>query len=310
MSGLALSKRYFVSCRPALAAAFPDLFERMCVGLIGHGSQCLGFDDEQSRDHDWGPEFCVFLDRSDFDAYGAEVQTFLEKLPSVFEGYPVEWDKRQPRERSGALCTQDWFYEQLGVLVPIREESAWLRTSDPKLRWVTNGEIWHDPLGRVTEFRKDLAYYPEEAWRKRVANKALLVQILGPYQIERAIQRGDRLLPFLSRTYFVRESLHLVFLLNGEYAPFFKWLLRAFEELPDNCGIGREMLDGILRESDEHVLLDQARQLASQLHGALQRRFPDITNTENPLHFGFRLSDTIENEKIRNMPFWHQELVA
>lgn len=308
MTGLELSRRYFLTHRAALADAFPGLFDRMAVGLIGHGSQCLGFDDEVSRDHDWGPQFCVFLERADAAASGGAVQAFLEGLPGEFQGHRVLWDAREPRERSGALCTDDWFAEQLGGRVPFEGPGDWLRTSDPRLLWATNGEIWHDPLGRVTGLRAELAYYPREVWLARVASKCLLVQILGPYQIGRALERGEALLPFLTRSYFVREALHLVFLLNGRYAPFFKWLLRSFERLPDRHGLGLDQVEAVLREPDPDALLARVRELADTLHAAVGGAFGDLPPSENLLERGFHLYERVEPD-IRRLPFWDQEAV-
>ena len=309
MQGLELSKHYFLSCRGALASAFPSLFERMAIGLIGHGSQCLGFDDEVSRDHDWGPQFCVFLEKRDFAEHSVALQHFLETLPGEFRGFKVEWDRRVPKERSGVLCTDDWFYEQLGVPVPFRDVTDWLKTSDPKLLWVTNGEIWHDPLGRVTSLRSELSYYPVDAWLRNVVNKCLLIQILGPYQLGRALERGETLLPFMTRSYFVREALHLVFLLNRQYAPFFKWLLPSFKRLPVTYGVSTELVEVIVREADAERLLELIRELTDILHRAVRAEFPDVGASGNPLELGIQLLDRIEHPTIRTMAFWNQELV-
>ena len=282
----------------------------MAIGLIGHGSQAISFDDEVSRDHDWGPQFCVFLDQKDFEVHGGKVQIFLEALPAEFDGFKVEWDARQPKERSGVLQTQAWFYEQLGVEAPFKDNTDWLKTSDPRLLWVTNGEIWHDPLGHVSKLRKNLAYYPDEVWLARVVNKCMLVRILGPYQISRALERGERLLPFLSRSYFVREVLHLVFLLNRRYAPFHKWLPRSFELLPDQLGLSTELIEGVLCEPNAETLLERVQDVEDRLHTSVQLRFLNVKETENMLQFGFKLSERIGDPKIREMQFWNQELVV
>ena len=70
MNGLELCRQYWENVgKPAFAAACPEVLERAAVGLVGEGSECFGFDDEISRDHDWGPGFCVWLTPEDFHAF-------------------------------------------------------------------------------------------------------------------------------------------------------------------------------------------------------------------------------------------------
>ena len=86
MKGLELSRLcYEQSGRPALEAQFPELFPRMAVGLAGEGSECFGFDDAFSRDHDWGPGFCLWLNRPDYLAFGPRVQELYDALSSEWE---------------------------------------------------------------------------------------------------------------------------------------------------------------------------------------------------------------------------------
>lgn len=60
MTGMELSRRFWREIlEPALTQDFPGLYPQIAAGLVGNGSECFGFDDALSRDHDWGIE--VFL---------------------------------------------------------------------------------------------------------------------------------------------------------------------------------------------------------------------------------------------------------
>ena len=62
MNGLELSRAFYEQYgAPMLHEQFPDQEGSIAVGLIGSGSECLGFDDEVSRDHDFEPGFCLLL---------------------------------------------------------------------------------------------------------------------------------------------------------------------------------------------------------------------------------------------------------
>ena len=62
MKGLELSEKYYKTFgEPMLKEQFPELFPKIAAGLIGGGSEVLGYDDVVSQDHDYGPGFCLFL---------------------------------------------------------------------------------------------------------------------------------------------------------------------------------------------------------------------------------------------------------
>ena len=89
MNGLTLAQDYWESVgRPAFQRELPGLIERMAVGLAGEGSECFGYDDAISRDHDWGPGFCVWLTQADDQAYGSAAREIYRKLPRAFAGHP------------------------------------------------------------------------------------------------------------------------------------------------------------------------------------------------------------------------------
>ena len=67
MKGLELSQRYYEAYgREMIERIDPALLARVSVGLCGEGSQCFGFDDQISQDHDFAPGFCVWLSEEDF----------------------------------------------------------------------------------------------------------------------------------------------------------------------------------------------------------------------------------------------------
>ena len=74
--GLELSRRfYWEAVWPVLDRSFPGLAHT--AALIGPGSETLGFDDEMSMDHGWGPRLQLFLRPQDCAALGARIDEAL-----------------------------------------------------------------------------------------------------------------------------------------------------------------------------------------------------------------------------------------
>ena len=56
MNGIELAEAFYRQYgEPALRDKFPDLMDKIAVGVAGSGSDSFGFDDEISRDHDYWP---------------------------------------------------------------------------------------------------------------------------------------------------------------------------------------------------------------------------------------------------------------
>ena len=90
MNGLELSREYFESFgRPLLENDFSGLLPYVAVGLIGSGSECLGFDDEVSRDHDFEPGFCIFLPGEETVSVTPPASVPLRRMASA-----VPWKSR------------------------------------------------------------------------------------------------------------------------------------------------------------------------------------------------------------------------
>ena len=75
MKGLTLSRNYYEAYgQEMIESVAPELSVRAAVGLAGEGSQCFGFDDDISQDHDFAPGFCIWLSDEDFANYGVALQ--------------------------------------------------------------------------------------------------------------------------------------------------------------------------------------------------------------------------------------------
>ncbi|MBQ3823571.1 MAG: hypothetical protein II808_00035, partial [Clostridia bacterium] len=89
MKGLDVCREYFNAYGlPMLRRDFPDLLAVSAAGLAGSGSECFGYDDEISRDHDFEPGLCLFLPGEDVvDRKAAfALERAYAKLPKEFMG--------------------------------------------------------------------------------------------------------------------------------------------------------------------------------------------------------------------------------
>ncbi|MCB0186741.1 MAG: hypothetical protein KDE31_20885, partial [Caldilineaceae bacterium] len=85
IKGLAIAEDLFLHWgKPFLEQEFPELMGRIAVGRFS-GSDVLGADDAISRDHNWGPQFTLFLSENDFSRYGAQLPATMNQAA------PTKW---------------------------------------------------------------------------------------------------------------------------------------------------------------------------------------------------------------------------
>lgn len=253
VKGLELAQKYYETYgRKMIEERFPEIAVQAAAGLVGYGSECLGFDDEISRDHDFGPSFCIWLPREVYARCGEDVQDAYDALPKEFMGYGARIEEEQGKGRVGALCLEDFYREILGRDTLPVTEAEWLMIPEEALATATNGSVFEDRLGRFCAFREGLlAYYPERVWRRKLADALAKAAQAGQYNFSRAMRRGERVAAELALGEFVRESMHVVYLLNRTYAPFYKWMHRGLRELSVGGEIG-EML-ALLWQTDSEA---------------------------------------------------------
>lgn len=234
MRGLELARLYYEQIgRPVLEDRFPELLPQMAMGLAGEGSECFGFDDELSRDHDWGPGFCIWLDQRDYAEFGQEIQKAYDSLPGEWADFPPRSTTPEGQGRVGVLCIQDWYKRYTSFPSGPHTLAEWRRVPEAFLATAVNGEVFSDPLGRFSSVRRHLlSYYPEDIRLKKLANRAALMAQAGQYNYLRCAKRGETVAARLALADFARAAMSMGYLLNRQYAPFYKWMHQGLRSLP------------------------------------------------------------------------------
>lgn len=244
MKGLELSERFYLEYgEPMLREKFPELMSLIAVGLAGSGSECFGYDDEISHDHDFEAGFCIFLpDESVVDRKTAfALERAYSKLPGEFMGY-----KRAPisavgGNRHGVFRTNEFFMSKTGTRDGKLSMREWFSVPEQSLAEATNGKLFYDGLGETSAIRERLEYLPEDVRLKKLAGNLLLMGQSGQYNYSRCVSRGDTGAAQLAVFEFVTATLKAVFLLNRRYIPYYKWSFHALRELSILSDIGADL---------------------------------------------------------------------
>ncbi len=228
MTGLALARQLYARAAPLLEAEFPEDVSRIAVGLAGPGSECFGFDDEISRDHDFAPRLCLWIPEEDVWTLGAPLQAFYRRLTADLPGVTP-----QAEDRSGVIPIPEYYRRFTGCPGAPQSSLQWLRVPDHLLATAVNGEVFRDELGAFTAIRQELLRgYPPDVRRKKLAARLFTMGQAGQYNLPRCLRRGDEAAALLAAAEFLQAALQALFLLNGRYAPYYKWLYRAAGDLP------------------------------------------------------------------------------
>ncbi len=227
MKGLDVARDFFFSWgQPYLAAEFPQLAGRVAAGRI-LGSDVLGGDDEISRDHDWGPQFDLFLSAGDSAAIGVQLERAMnDAAPNPWNGYRLAG----AGDKSVRVhCIPEWFRKYLGLSEPPAAPADWPASDhESMLYFLRHAAIWIDGSGEMTEWRSALHEYPAEVLRRRLAEECFRVWQHGEYNfVQRIARRRDPLAIAVCLGEFVTGVMRIVLLMSGDFTPYWKWL--AFE---------------------------------------------------------------------------------
>src|SRR5262245_59065138 len=91
---------YTEAVRPILSSDFPHV--KHAAALIGSGSEVLGFDDDVSTDHHWGPRVMLFIEAEN-QPEAQIIQILSQKLPYEFHGYPTNSTPPDPEDNGTQL---------------------------------------------------------------------------------------------------------------------------------------------------------------------------------------------------------------
>ena len=117
--------------------------------------------------------------------------------------------------------------------------------------------MFRDDEGLFTMIRKELmAYFPENVWRSHLAQQLHTFSQSVQYNYARMMSRKDKLAARLCVARGMESAIHIAFLLEKKYAPYYKWLGHAARSLERMYGIVPIVYDIAGMEIDENAWKD------------------------------------------------------
>jgi len=232
MKGIALSKAFFEEYgRPLIQNEFAEFEKRIAAGQVGHGSECFGFDDEFSRDHDFDASFSLWLTEEDYKKIGFKLSRAISKLPREYKGVSLKAESLSSNKFKGVFSIPEFFSFYLPNGEVPKTAAEFLRIPDFYLAEATNGEVFCDELGEFTKIRNALKNCPEDARLKKLASAVFNMAQAGQYNYERTLLHGENAASALALCEFAKATAHAVYLLNFSYMPYYKWAVRGMRDL-------------------------------------------------------------------------------
>lgn len=333
MKGLEISKAYYKEFgEPMLKEKFPELLPYIAAGVFGSGSECFGFDDDVSRDHDFDPGFMILIPGEDIVDRKQEfaLERAYAALPKEFMGVTRPTMSPVGGNRRGVIRTEEYFSEKVGALatrllagagagavdtvgagasavdtaLAATDTATWLATPSYALAEAVNGEIFFDGYGEVSRIREALKSYPEDVLKKKLAGHLLLMAQSGQYNYTRCITHGENAAAQLAAIEFARNTMSAVFLLNEVYEPFYKWSFRAMRNLP-KLSLTAELLEYLITTDNEGELAqdkyDVIEGIAADVIDELMDQGLTKANCGDLEKHAYSVNDGIADSELRNL---------
>ena len=304
MKGLEEARKFYEEAGAEMISRnFGDFENRIAVGLVGHGSECFGFDDQTSRDHDFETGFCIWLTKDDEEKIGFRLMRAYDKLVKSVNGERA--DRVVENGFQGVFVTGDFYRRYTGCDGAPKTWQDWLYTNSAYFAEATNGEVFRDDLGEFTKIRNEILHgMPEDVRTKKIGSCALKAAQSGQYNYARCIKHGEDGAAMLALCEFVTNAIELAFLLNRKHCPYYKWALRSMDGLDkfaelkqpleylltaDNDKAGQSVKKAIV----EDISLALANEINAQFDLGVEGGFLEP--------YAYAIQKRIKNSDIRNL---------
>ena len=303
IKGLELSGLFYEEYgKPMLHQLFPAYEERIAVGLVGQGSECFGYDDAFSCDHDFEPGFCMWLTKEDERETGFKLFRAYSKLPEEFLGIRREKQSFYGGGRKGVLETGAFYRTFTGRDGLPESLMEWLYLPEHALASAVNGRVFRDELGEFTKIREALLKgYPEDVRLKKIAARAAFMAQSGQYNYERCHKHGEPAAASMALGEFVKNTASMVFLLNNRYMPYYKWMFRAMKELPLLSGLAPMLEELLLKSGGEKEKKEGIEEVCGQVIGEMKRQRLTDGNWDYLEPHGLEVMERIGDSELRNL---------
>ena len=304
MKGLEEARKFYEEAGAEMISRnFGDLENRIAVGLVGHGSECFGFDDQTSRDHDFETGFCLWLTKDDEEKIGFRLMRAYDKLVKSVNGERA--DRVVENGFQGVFVTGDFYRRYTGCDGAPKTWQDWLYTNSAYFAEATNGEVFRDDLGEFTKIRNEILHgMPEDVRAKKIGSCSLKAAQSGQYNYARCLAHGEEGAAMLALFEFVTNAIELAFLLNRKHCPYYKWALRSMDGLDkfaelkqpleflltaDNDKAGQSVKKAIV----EDISLALANEINAQFDLGVEGGFLEP--------YAYAIQKRIKNSDIRNL---------
>ena len=304
MKGLEEARKFYEEAGAEMISRnFGDFENRIAVGLVGHGSECFGFDDQTSRDHDFETGFCIWLTKDDEEKVGFRLMRAYDKLVKSVNGERA--DRVVENGFQGVFVTGDFYRRYTGCDGAPKTWQDWLYTNSAYFAEATNGEVFRDDLGEFTKIRNEILHgMPEDVRIKKIGSCALKAAQSGQYNYARCLAHGEEGAAMLALCEFVTNAIELAFLLNRKHCPYYKWALRSMDGLDkfaelkqpleylltaDNDKAGQSVKKAIV----EDISLALANEINAQFDLGVEGGFLEP--------YAYAIQKRIKNSDIRNL---------
>ena len=288
-----------------LEREFGDVVSRIAVGRAGHGSECFGYDDEVSRDHDHFTGFRLWIMEEDERAFGFRLERAYLKLRKEFppEGECGDSGSSQLGDaEDGVIAIGDFFRRHLGFPGAPENWRQWLYTPSHAFAEATNGAVFRDDLGVFSGIRDTILNgMPEYVRRKKIAARAVFMAQSGQYNYLRCLRHGEPGAAALALDEFVRNAADMVFLLNRRFAPYYKWVFRAMRDLPKLGHLSNGLADLLTCPESGEAKAARIEKLCSEIVSELRTQgLSDCDDVYLEPH-AFSVQSGIRDHEIREL---------